>query len=276
MVLCAIFLAVVLIFVANLALAQKTGEPATPPPAPYECYFTEGAITIDGKPDEEAWKLAHAVNDFTIPWARDGKTKPPTATRAKLLWDREYLYFYAEMDDSDLFADVIQHDGQTWNNDVLELFFKPADEKPGYYEFQVSAANVTMDMFLPRRGAGGYDRFKSDGEFDFKTAVVIDGTLNKWTDTDKGWKVEGRFSGEISPAREADQIRARCGSSPFADTTTRSILRVPRYRQVPRSKPCRMPISTNTKTTHRSSLSAPMIHLVCQMQNLMASTRLRS
>ena len=48
----------------------------------------------------------------------------------------------------------------TWDNDVFELFFKPADDKPGYYEFQVNAAGTVMDMFLPRRGAGGYRRFK--------------------------------------------------------------------------------------------------------------------
>ena len=76
---------------------------------------------------------------------------PKTATKAKLLWDREYLYFLAEMDDTDLYADVQEHDGMTWDNDVFELFFKPADDKPGYYEFQVNAAGTVIDMFLPRR-----------------------------------------------------------------------------------------------------------------------------
>ena len=37
-----------------------------------------------------------------------------TATTAKLLWDREYLYFFADMEDADLFADVTEHDGKTW------------------------------------------------------------------------------------------------------------------------------------------------------------------
>ena len=64
------------------------------------------------------------------------------ATKARLLWDREYLYFAAEMDDSDLYADVKDRDGMTWNNDVFELFFKPADDKPGYYELQVNAAGT--------------------------------------------------------------------------------------------------------------------------------------
>ena len=160
----------------------------------YACYFTEGPIVIDGKADEAAWKVAQPVNDFTMAWARNGKTKPVTATAAQLLWDREHLYFFATMEDTDLYADVSQHDGVTWDNDVFELFFKPADDKPGYYEFQVNAAGTTMDVFFPRRGAGGFGRFKSDGEFDFPVKVVLDGSLNKWSDKDKGWQVEGRLS----------------------------------------------------------------------------------
>src|SRR5205823_3517911 len=90
-------------------------------------------------------------------------------------------------------ADVTEHDGQTWDNDVFELFFKPADDKPGYYEFQVNAAGTIMDMFIPRRGAGGYRRFKSDGDFHVEAKVKLDGTLNNWTDKDKGWTVEGKI-----------------------------------------------------------------------------------
>ena len=29
---------------------------------------------------------------------------------------------------------------------VFELFFKPADDKGGYYEFQVNAAGTVLDM----------------------------------------------------------------------------------------------------------------------------------
>ena len=178
--------------------AQTVTQPkeiVPPAQAPeYACHFTEGPIVIDGQADEAAWKVAQPVNDFTMGWARNGKTKPVTATSAKLLWDREHLYFFAWMEDSDIYADVTQHDGVIWNNDVFEMFFKPTDDKPGYYEFQVNAAGTTIDAFFPRRGAGGFERFKSDGEFDFPVKVVLDGSLNKWSDKDKGWQVEGRLS----------------------------------------------------------------------------------
>src|SRR6185436_7831771 len=115
-------------------------------------------IKITGKGTDPAWKNAQTIDKFTVPWLekpRDAKTK----TKAKMLWDREYLYFFADMEDSDLYADIKEHNGMLWNNDVFELFFKPADDKPGYYEFEISAANTTMELFIPRRNAGGYDRF---------------------------------------------------------------------------------------------------------------------
>jgi glucose/arabinose dehydrogenase len=172
----------------------SAGAPKTePPPAAFECRWASAPITIDGKADEEAWKSAQVIDRFYLPWL-GAKARPArTATRARLLWDREYLYFFADMDDSDLYADVTEHDGQTWDNDVFELFFKPAQDKPGYYEFQVNAAGTIMDMFLPRRGAGGYRRFKSDGDFHIDAKVRLRGTLNKWQDRDEGWSVEGRI-----------------------------------------------------------------------------------
>lgn len=164
-----------------------------PPPTEFECRWTETPLTLDGKADEPAWKQAQIIDRFYLPWLGDKARDAKTATKARLLWDREYLYFFADMEDTDLYADVKEHDGQTWNNDVFELFFKPAADKPGYYEFQVNAAGTVMDMFLPRRGAGGYQRFKSDGDFHLETKVQLRGTLNHWQDKDQGWSVEGRI-----------------------------------------------------------------------------------
>jgi uncharacterized repeat protein (TIGR03806 family) len=159
----------------------------------YECRFTDDDIKIDGKADEKAWQQAELIDQFTLPWLREKNRPARTATKARLLWDREHLYFFAEMDDGDLYANVKENDGLLWNNDVFELFFKPADDKPGYYEFQVNAANAVLDMLLPRRGAGGYDRFIKDGDFHIQSKVELRGTLNNWSDKDRGWSVEGRI-----------------------------------------------------------------------------------
>jgi hypothetical protein len=156
----------------------------------FECRWTKDPITIDGKADETAWESAELIDSFTAHWANRAAR---SATRARLLWDHENLYFLAEMDDADLYADLTEHDAMTWLNDVFELFFKPAEDKLGYYEFQVNAANTTMDMYLPSRGSGGYARWAKAAPFHLETAVVLRGTLDDWQDTDLGWSAEGRI-----------------------------------------------------------------------------------
>src|SRR5947209_9409638 len=180
-----------------ITLRGQSGAPRQPaftaPPTAFECRWARTPITIDGKADEEAWKHAQVIDNFYLPWLGPKARKAKTATKAKLLWDREYLYFFADMEDADLYADVKEHNGMTWENDVFELFFKPADDRPGYYEFQVNAAGTIFDLFIPRRGSGGYRRYKDDTKFHVEAKVVLRGTLNKWTDRDEGWSVEGRI-----------------------------------------------------------------------------------
>ncbi len=181
------------VFLGRSPVAAQKPKPFQEPPTEFECRWTEGPIKIDGKADEPAWKHAQTIDQFYLPWLGKNARWAKTATTAKLLWDRENLYFFAEMEDTDLYADVLEHDGMTWDNDVFELFFKPADDKPGYYEFQVNAAGTIMDMFLPRRGAGGYKRFIKDGDFHIEAKVQLRGTLNNWHDKDEGWSVEGKI-----------------------------------------------------------------------------------
>src|SRR6202022_1742124 len=131
----------------------------------------------------------HLLENFAV---FGEKRKPKTSTNARLLWDDKYLYFMAEMEDSDLYADVTERNGMTWHNDVFEIFLKPAKDKPAYYEFQVNPANTQLELFFPSRGAGGYQRFAPLTRLGMESAVVLQGTLNNWQDKDVGWTVEGR------------------------------------------------------------------------------------
>ena len=154
------------------------------------CRWAAGEVVIDGTADEAAWKNATTIANFRIP-VSGLATKSTTA--ARLMWDRQYLYFFAQLEDRDLFADVVERDGQTWDNDVFEMFFKPSRSESGYYEFQVNAAGTEMDLFLPDQKSGGYEALKSANAFQMKTAVVRRGTLNERSDRDEGWSVEGRI-----------------------------------------------------------------------------------
>ena len=149
----------ILYFLAGSLLLTTSFAQDRQPKPPLECRFAAVPPKIDGIGDDEVWKTAQVIDRFIVPWLKEGPRTARTATKARLIWDREFLYFLAEMDDADLYADVTEHDGKTWDNDVFELFFKPTADQPGYYEFQVNAAGTVMDMYLPRRNAGGYQRF---------------------------------------------------------------------------------------------------------------------
>ena len=115
-----------------------------------ECRKAIAPIILDGRADEIDWKIAQPLTNFHLAWANGRMAK--TATKAKVLWDDQYFYFFAEMEDTDLYADVTEKDGDTWNNDVFEIFLKPSATETPYYEFHVNAANTHFDLFLPHKG----------------------------------------------------------------------------------------------------------------------------
>lgn len=179
--------------------ADAPGRKDVPAPEPkesFECRRASGPITLDGKADEPAWKNAEVCDNFVPYWLKTKNAplrKPYTNTTARLLWDDKYLYFHAEMEDADLFADVTEQDGECWNNDVFELFFKPSDKTSPYYEFEVTPRNTHFDMFVPMRNYTEFAKWFKDREFQWETKVVTKGTLNKRDDRDTGWSVEGRI-----------------------------------------------------------------------------------
>ena len=157
-----------------------------------QCRKALEPIVIDGHVNEIDWKIAQPLSNFRLAWA--GGRVAKTATKAKVLWDDQYFYFSAEMDDVDLFADVTEKDGDTWDNDVFEIFLKPSIVKTAYYEFHVTAANTHFDLYLPHKGGAWLiNRMRKDHKFTMETKVARRGTLNHWMDQDEGWTVEGRI-----------------------------------------------------------------------------------
>lgn len=148
-----------------LALVVLGGCATSSAPAPrtFECRW--GTVSVDGRLDD--WKAPEIA--FDVPW--EGRAAS-TSTRARLLWDREFLYFSAEMEDVEIKALPREHDGRLWDNDVFELFLRPKDK---YFEFQVDAAGQILDLLLPND-----DR----GDFHVEAVVARTGT---------GWSVEGRI-----------------------------------------------------------------------------------
>jgi glucose/arabinose dehydrogenase/mono/diheme cytochrome c family protein len=166
---------------------------AAEPPVDFECRWAMTPPVIDGQLDDECWKSAELIDQFRLPWLQEKNRAAKTATRARLLWDQDYLFFAADLDDGDLFADVTEHDGKTWDNDVFELFFKPDLKKTAYYEFQVNAAGTVMDVLMPAREPNSFEKYRKADDFHIHARVQLRGTLNQRDDKDTGWTVEGRI-----------------------------------------------------------------------------------
>src|SRR5437588_12300536 len=71
-----------------------TMKPSTP--RGYVCYRAGGPIHVDGKADEPSWGNAPWTEDF-VDIEGLGKPLPRFRTRAKMLWDDQCLYVYAEL-----------------------------------------------------------------------------------------------------------------------------------------------------------------------------------
>ncbi len=192
---------VLAMLVGVVVFAHADAKPEHPIPAPYkqappnsfECRWTDTPITLDGTADEPAWKHAQSISAFHVPWLGDKARLARTATTAKLLWDREYVYFHCDLEDSDLFANLTEQDGELWKNDVFEIFLRPDADKTGYYEFQVNAAGAHFDAFYPKYDLDSIVKQSKLGKFNMESKVKLRGTLNKRDDVDKGWSVEGRI-----------------------------------------------------------------------------------
>lgn len=158
---------------------------------------TAGKITLDGNLNEAAW--ASAPSFHLRKAARLFGPIPPKMldsfnrqvfqdTEVKLLYDNEYLYIGAKLDDSD----VVQYGTKDQRHlyeqgDTFEIFIK-SEKTPKYREFYVAPnGKKTTYVFLSR----GYVR-PDWGTLDpaFLTSVKVLGTLNDCTDKDDGWIVE--------------------------------------------------------------------------------------
>jgi hypothetical protein len=184
------------------------------PPKGYVCYRASTPLKIDGKLDDEAWKNAPWTDDF-VDIEGDKKPKPRYRTRVKMLWDDEFFYIGAEMEEPHVWGTLTAHDSIIFHDNDFEVFIDPNSHNHEYYEFEINALNTSWDLFLPkpyRDGGFALNNWEIPG---LKTAVHVDGTANDPSDTDKGWSVELAIPWEVlkeaarkpSPPQEGDQWR---------------------------------------------------------------------
>jgi len=166
--------------------------PAGYQPRTYVCYRASGPITIDGKLDEKAWRdvsWSQLFEDHQAPYAPE----PWKTTRFKMLYDDEYLYFGAQLQEENVWGTLVERDCVIYYDNDFEIFLNPTADGVGYYEFEINALNTAWDMFHEtdyHRASALHTLYDVAG---LRHAIDVQGTLNYHHDEDIGWSVEVRW-----------------------------------------------------------------------------------
>src|ERR1043166_235578 len=110
-------------FLALLALHLFAGW-AWPQPNRYTCYRASGPIQIDGRLNDAAWRKAPWTSLF-VDIEGSKQPLPRFHTRAKMLWDDQYFYVAAELQDPDVWATLTEHDAVIFRDNDFEVFLWP-------------------------------------------------------------------------------------------------------------------------------------------------------
>ena len=189
-------------------------HPVFAAPKVYVCERARGAIKIDGKLNEPAWRKAAATDAFVY-IEGDLKPLPRFVTRAKMLWDDQYFYLAAELEDPHVWGTLTQRDSVIFHDNDFEVFIDPNGDRNEYYEFEINALNTGWDLFLPKPYRDGGTAQNSWDIIGLKTAVHINGTLNNPKDKDQGWSVEmalpwkalAEYAHKAAPPNHGDEWR---------------------------------------------------------------------
>ena len=179
--------------------------------------YTAEPITMDGRLDEKAWAAAPAYS-LVLPLKSFSRMPESVQKKlgsflreqgtVKLLWNDNYLYVGAELEDSDVMNEGTEDQTHLYKTgDLIEVFLKPAGQSY-YWEIYGTPNNKKTWFFFPGRGRTMYSDCLSYLPRDLNVAAVVDGTLNNRHDRDKGWSIE-----VATPIKELTALGAKFDNS---------------------------------------------------------------
>jgi hypothetical protein len=186
-----LFLLLLMLPISILHARQNTAFPDEQPPASefYIVHKTMDALSADGHLDEPAW----AKTDWTQPFMdiRGNKApKPFYQTRAKMLWDEDYFYYAAELEDPHVWATLTERDAVIFMDNNFEIFIDPDGDTHNYYELEINALGTFWDLLLTKPYRNGGRAINAWDIKGLKIGIRVNGTLNDPSDTDEGWVLE--------------------------------------------------------------------------------------
>lgn len=182
-------MALLLVLFCTLVRAQTVLSSSLHSEKKYKARMAKRPIKVDGKLNEHDWKQAVLISDFEdIEGA--SKPKPSFNTTVKMMWDSQYLYIGAVLEEPHLWGTLKKQDDIIYRDHDFEVFIDPMGDGEQYFEIEINVLGTIMDLFMnkPYKKGGTFDmRWNTTG---ILSKVIANGTINDNSDIDSGWTVE--------------------------------------------------------------------------------------
>lgn len=149
-------------------------------PRAYSAKFTHDAPQIDGSLDDRAWRDAAWTANF-VAMEGSATSRPRYQSRAKMLWNRQYLFLGVWMVEPNLESVPVSSLGF----DGLLTFVTRNAEQGDYIQISLEPGNLLLDSKFVTG-----DTAKLKSPIPIQGQVALSGTLNTPGDADRGWWVE--------------------------------------------------------------------------------------
>ncbi len=160
----------VVLFAVVIALGGRMGPSADL--AHYTVDRTSVPIAVDGALNDPVWAAAPPMS-----FVRNLDGKPsPYPTEARILYDDKFIYFGFRCVDTNIWSTLKERDQHLWEEEVVEVFLKPAANNTGYIELEVNPLGTLLDIYLvDTRKAIPYKSWNSEK---IAWAVRVDGSVD--------------------------------------------------------------------------------------------------
>ncbi len=158
-------------------------------PPQYVVYRAPAQLAIDGRLDERTWTAAPWSAPF-VDIQGGSHPAPRFRTRAKMLWDDEFFYVAAEMEEPDVWGSLTERDSIIFNDNDFEIFIDPDGDTHNYYELEVNALATPWDLMVIKPYRDGGPAIHAWDIAGLRVGVDVRGTINQPGDRDDGWSVE--------------------------------------------------------------------------------------
>ena len=173
-------------------LPRSHTPPVLEPPKSYTCVKIDHLLDLNGHGNDPAWDQAAWTGDF-VDIQGNSLPTPRYRTRAKMLWNQQYLYVYAQLQEPQVWGTITQKNAVIFHDNDFEVFMDPDATGENYYEFEMNALNTIWELTLPKRYSRGGKPILGTNLAGLVSSVAVEGTLNNPNDIDRGWSVEIAF-----------------------------------------------------------------------------------